>query len=87
MIAFEGLLAPCAVEAGIKVPDDLENYSPEEYIHWHVYRMSQLGAPMPHSMAHWDNAAVIAKLPEDVAKTATFADLEMLGCAYGWRMP
>lgn len=87
MIAFERPLAACAENAGIKVPADLENYNPEDYVHWHIYRMTQLGAPLPYPSAHWDNAVVIAKLSEEQAKTVTFRDLEELGCMWGFPIP
>jgi hypothetical protein len=83
MIIFEGPLAACATNAGIKVPEDLENYNPAEFPYWHVYRMSQQGAPMPHPRAHWDNAEVIAKIPESDIMKVTFKDLEEAGCVYG----
>ena len=36
MIAFEGLLVGPAKAAGIKVPDDPEEYDPSEFQHFHV---------------------------------------------------
>jgi hypothetical protein len=83
MIAFAGILAGVAEGAGIKIPEDPEHYEPADYPHWHVYCMSQLGAPMPHPSAHRDNANVIAEIPDSSIMKVTFADLEERGCVYG----
>lgn len=45
MLAFPGMIADAAVRAGIKVPDDLDEYDPLKYPHWHIFCMVQLGAP------------------------------------------
>jgi len=60
MLAFPEMIAPAAKEAGIKLPPDLENFDSKAYPHWQVFCRMQLGQPMPHASAHWDNAKVIA---------------------------
>ena len=84
MLAFPEMIAPAAEEAGIKVPEDLENFDPKEYPHWLVFSKVQLGAPMPHASAHWENAKVVAKVPEDKIKLVTLKELEELGLAVGF---
>lgn len=61
---------------GISVPDDVEaKYNPEMYPHWHVYLCMQIGAPMPHPRAHWDNAKIIAGIPAERLKMMSYADI------------
>lgn len=81
-----GLISP-AEKAGIKVPNDVDNYDPEEYKHFHLFLCAQLGAPMPTSTSHWENAKVIAKIPEDKIKTITAEELEDLGFQVGHSQP
>lgn len=84
MLAFPGLIAPAAEQAGIKLPDDVENYDKSQYPHWHVFSAMQLGAPMPHACAHWDNAKVIATLDDTEILTITPEQLEEKGFAIGF---
>jgi hypothetical protein len=84
MLAFKGMLVPSAEAAGIKLPDDLENYDKEQYPHWAVYCSTQLGSPMPYPAAHWDNANTIASIPDNKIKTITFEELEKLGLQIGF---
>lgn len=65
MIAFASLLVAPAREAGITVPENPETYVPEDFIHWHVFILWQLGRPMPWATAHWENAKLIAGIPDD----------------------
>ncbi|KKL18081.1 hypothetical protein LCGC14_2479110 [marine sediment metagenome] len=83
MIAFPEILATAAKEAGISVPDDLENYKSEDFPHWDVYVTVQLGAPMPSPTAHWENAKVIAGIPADDIMKVTYEHLQELGLAVG----
>jgi hypothetical protein len=85
MIVGTGILAKAAAKAGIEVPKDhsSENFDKEKYARWHIYLAVQLGRPLPYPSAHWDNAEVIASIPEDQLKTVTVADLKKLGLAEG----
>jgi len=85
VITLSLLLVNPAREAGIKVPPDehLDDYAPDEYPHWHVYLLCQIGAPMPHASAHWENAKVIAEIPEGEIRTITRAQLTKRGFAVG----
>ena len=78
MIAFAGMLAP----AGMKVPEgDLDemDYDVEEYPHWHVFCIVQLGASMPSPTSHWDNAKVIAALSDEEIKQVSWDGLIRAG--------
>ena len=79
MIVFPSLLAGPAEEAGINLPEDLENYDVNNYLHWHVFSTLQLGRPMPSADAHWENAKVIAKIQGDKIRVVTERDVEKLG--------
>ncbi len=84
MIALPIALVAPAVEAGIKVPDDPDNYDLEEFPHFHVYCCMQLGTPMPSPSSHWTNAKVVAQVPNDRIKLVTPKDLEELGFQRGF---
>ncbi len=65
MICFPDMLANCAKEAGMKVPADPDEFEKEEYPHFFVFLAMQLGASLPYAAAHWDNAKIIAEIPEE----------------------
>lgn len=79
MIAFSELLVGPAKEAGIKVPDDVEQYDRDAYPHWHLFCCIQLGARMPSPTAHWDNAKIIAQIPATEVPQVTWEQLVSLG--------
>ena len=83
MIAFPGLLAGPAEEAGMKVPEDPEDFDPKEFPHFSVFLKVQLGAPMPGPTAHWENAKVVASVPDDLIRLVTFKDLLDGGLSIG----
>jgi len=87
MIAFPEMLLAPAEQAGMKFPDDPENYDPNEYPHFHVFSIVQLGSPMPSPTSHWTNAKVIAEIPDDKIHLVTVQDLEALGIEIGYPMP
>lgn len=79
MIAFPEMLVGPAKEAGMKVPDDLENYKNEDFKHWTVFCNVQLGKSMSSPTEHWDHAKIIAKIPESKIGTITYKDLRKKG--------
>lgn len=92
MIAFPGMLLGPAHEAGIKTPpdnvvDDDNKFDPQEYPHWMVFCNLQLGSSMPTPTAHWENAKVIAAIPEDKIRTMTYQDIMELGFQIGNSTP
>lgn len=83
MIAFTDMLIIPAKASGMKVPDNAEDYSPEEYPHFYVYERCQIGSPMPNPNSHWNNAKLISIIPDDEIKTVCFADLLEMGLEVG----
>lgn len=79
MIAFATMLAQPAEQAGIKLPPDTENFDPFEYPHWTVYRKWQIGRAMPWPGIHFENAKIIAAVPDDVITTITQEELHERG--------
>ena len=79
MIAFAGMLVKPAEEAGMKVPPDPDKFNAKDYPHFDVFCKVQLGASLPSPTAHWDNAKIIAKVPNNEIMKVTFADLLQRG--------
>lgn len=86
MIAFATMLERPAKEAGISVPADPDNFEAEKeaFPHFFVFCAMQLGAPMPHASAHWENAKVIAAIPETELKSLTGDDIITRGFQAGF---
>lgn len=87
MIAFPSMLVNPAKQAGIAVPPDPDNYEPEEFKHFHFFCTAQLGQSMPTPSAHWENAVIIAAIPEAEIKTIIWSQLISLGFAVGMSTP
>lgn len=83
MIAFPGMLVQPAKDAGMKVPDDPEDFDKDSYPHFYVYVLVQLGAPMPFPSAHYENAKVIASIPEEEIVKISYQELLEKGFAEG----
>lgn len=79
MYAFPEMLIPAAKEAGIAVPEDVNNYDKEQFPHWFVYTALQLGAPLSYMGVHIDNAKIIAGIDADKLKTMMWDDSKKLG--------
>lgn len=84
MIAVDFALVEAAKEAGMKVPENLEDYGKDKYPHWFVYTEMQLGASMPYAGVHWDNAKVVAELSDKEIKTITPEELKGRGFLIGF---
>ena len=78
MVAFPTMLVAPAKDAGIEVPDDLDNYDKELYPHFFVFCVVQLGRPMPHPSAHFDNAKIIGKISLNAIRQITPSQLMAL---------
>lgn len=89
MIAFPGMLAGAAKEAGIEHPTDPDdlNYEVNEYPYWHVFVTLQCGASMPSPTSHWSNARVIASIPKDKIMTITADEVFTMGFEVGQPVP
>jgi hypothetical protein len=84
MIAFAGMLLTHAEKAGMKCPTldeiDEDNLGTlrEPYPHFYVFCLLQLSRRMEWDEP-WDNAKVIAAIPEDELKRMTPADFKAKG--------
>ena len=87
MLAFPEMLISPAEKAGIKTPPNANKYDKNEYSHFHVFCTIQLGQPLPHPTAHWENAEVIAVIPMDKIQTVTWNELVDLGLQVGYPTP
>lgn len=81
--------------AGIIVPDDMMDYDREQYPYWAVYQNVQSpewaswlpktqpvgrpGSKMQHHQHRWENARIIASIPDNSIRTVTIADLGAMG--------
>ena len=84
MIAFPAMLVASAKAAGIKVPENPDDYNVEEYPHFTIFCNMQLGSPMPSWSVHWGNATVIAEIPDDKVRTITAKEILDMGFAVGY---
>lgn len=87
MLIFAEMLVEPAEKAGIRVPPNVEKFDAEMYPHFQVFCTCQLGASMPTPSSHWDNAKVIASIPDDEIKLITFNELVQKGFAVGKPTP
>ena len=80
MMAFPSMIAETARQAGMKVPpnEGEDDFSPDEFPHFHVYCNVQLGVALTWGN-HWENAKIIASIPEDKLRSITVQDLEVMG--------
>lgn len=78
MLADIALLAVHARNAGIQVPDDLEEYDREQFVRFEVYARIQWCRPIVGN-SHVRNAEIVAALPEKKLYSIVFGDLKKLG--------
>jgi len=75
MMAYPGMLVGAAEKAGMKVPPDPDGeWKVEEFPHFNIFCTVQLGRRIRWG-EHWDNAKVVAAIPEDKLKTITLMEL------------
>lgn len=84
MIALPIMLLEPAKQAGIKTPENPDDFSAEEFQYFALFIYAQLGTPMPTPTSHWDNAKIIASLKKKEIKTITFEQLEEKGFQIGF---
>jgi len=82
MLAFPGMLVKPALNANMKTPKDPNNYNAMDYSHFHVFCNMQLGKRMGYPSEHWDNAKVIADIPESEIMKITLSDLIERGFSF-----
>jgi hypothetical protein len=82
MMVFPGMIAKAAEKAGMKVPADPDGkWKPKDFPHFHVFCNVQLARPI-HWGEHWENAEIIAAIPEAELKTLTLANLISRGLRF-----
>ena len=81
MLIYPYMLTDAATQAGMKVPDDPENFDKGVYPHFFVFCNVQLNRPVEHG-EHWENAKVIAKIPDEQITKVTVQDLIDLGLSH-----
>lgn len=86
MIAFVELLEEPARQAGIKVPE-ADKWKKEDFLRWHIFISAQLGQSMPSPSCHWENAKVVAAIPEGELKTINLKQLYERGFQVGYPTP
>lgn len=75
MMAYPGMIADAAKKAGMKVPENPDGeWKVEEYPHFNIFCNVQLGRRIRWG-EHWENAKVVAAVPEDKLKTITLMEL------------
>lgn len=82
MLAFPIMLVDAAEQAGIAIPPENQindaSYDRNQYPHWHVLCITQLGRRMQHG-EHFDNAVNLAKIDVETLRTMDVAALERAG--------
>lgn len=81
MMAFPSMLVSAAEKAGMKVPEDPDEFEREDYPHFAIFCALQLGRRIQMG-EHWDNAKVIAAVPEDEIRTLTLEDFINRGLSW-----
>jgi hypothetical protein len=82
MFAFPGMIAPAAKKAGMKTPVDPDDFDGNEFPHFFVYCNLQLGRPMVFPGEHWENAKVVAAIPDDWIRSVTLEQMIERGFQY-----
>jgi hypothetical protein len=82
MMAFAGMLVEAAEQAGMKVPPDPDEFVPTEFPHFHVFCNVQLARPLVMWGEHWENAKIVAAIPEADLQTITLQQLMAKGLSY-----
>jgi len=86
MLAFPVMLKKPAEQAGIPTPDNADLYEEykELYPHFFIFCRMQLGAPMPYPSVHFDNAKIVASIPEQELQTITHEEIVRRGFQIGY---
>lgn len=79
MLAFPVMLVSAAKDANMSVPDNPDDFDREKFPHFAVFCNTQLGTRMSEPNIHFENAKVIAKIPDDEIKKVTIINLYNLG--------
>lgn len=78
MIVYPGMIVEAGRKAGMKVPENPDvdgSWKAEDYPHFNVFCNVQLARPLSYWGEHWENAKIIAAIPETEIKTITLESL------------
>lgn len=76
-------LAKIAKEAGIVVPEDINDFDLEGHVHFVVFMTVQRGEELPYEQAALDNAKLIAAISDEDINTITIEGIIDLGFKFG----
>lgn len=79
MLVFNSQLVSAAEDADIPVPKNPDCFDAMKYPRFELFCKAQLGRPMSPG-AQFENAKVIARIPEEALTKATAVDL----VGFGW---
>lgn len=83
MITDSKQLADIAKEAGIKVPEDINDFELHDHLHFVIFMTTQRGEAMPYPTAALENAKLIGSLDDETIKIVSIEDLIDLGFKFG----
>ena len=82
MMVFADMLVEAAQVAGMEVPEDTEDFDKEKYPHFYVFCETQLARPLTYWGEHWENAKIIANIPDAEITEITLEGLLAKGLHY-----
>lgn len=86
MFGFAGMFKNHIDGSNLKMPENFEEYNPEEYPHFHVFMIMHLGQLIDISALE-TNANIIAGISDEDIKKVTPEDLFNLGLELGHGVP
>lgn len=76
-------LASIAKQAGITVPENINDFDLDQHIPFVIFMTAQRGEEMPYESAALENAKMIAGIPEEEITTVTIEGLIDRGFKFG----
>lgn len=83
MFCFRGMFRPHIENSKLKMPENFDEYNPEEYPYFHVFMLMHLARPIDIAALE-SNANIIASISEEDIKTVTPKDLFDMGVELGY---
>ena len=83
MFCFNGMFKPYIENSNLKMPDDFDNYNPNEYTHFHVFLLTHLCRYIDVAYLE-ENANIIANIPNEQIMYVTLDELMNLGISFGY---
>ena len=76
-------IVPYIQNSNLRIPEDVNNYDKEEYMHFHIFLNSHLHGPMIVEELE-NNANIIAQIHDTHIASVSMFVLTMLGCQFDW---